>query len=442
MHPVESMIASEKGSSSRRLFCDRWSPDAPLFSAWCMVAAFGAYFCVYGIRKPFTATAYEGLEAFGMDLKTVLVTAQVLGYMISKFIGIKVIAEMHPSGRVRTILILTSIALFSLLGFASTPLPFSISFLFLNGLMLGMVFGLVLGFLEGRRQTEWLAAGLCASFILADGYTKSAGAWLMTMGVKETWMPFAAGLMFMIPLLLFLWMLTQIPPPSASDQKERQARIQMNHKERYRYLRMYAPGLSVILMAYLLITLVRSLRADFALEIWNGLGVTTTPGTFSRSEMWIALGIMIGSGCFALYRDNRKALLHAFGVCVLGLGLLPLSLVLIRAQTISPFTFMVLIGLGLYLPYVLVHTTLFERIMAVTPEKGNIGFLMYMADSTGYLGYAGLMIFRNQFQVQGDVLTFFQWICWMASLAGMIAFCIGLGYFWVKFKTIQTKVIA
>ena len=38
-----------------------------------------------------------------------------------------------------------------------------------------MVFGLVLGFLEGRQTTELLAAGLCASFILADGIMKSVG---------------------------------------------------------------------------------------------------------------------------------------------------------------------------------------------------------------------------------------------------------------------------
>ena len=44
-----------------------------------------------------------------------------------------------------------------------------------------MVFGLVLGFLEGRRMNECMAAGLCASFILADGFTKSVGpGWCFT----------------------------------------------------------------------------------------------------------------------------------------------------------------------------------------------------------------------------------------------------------------------
>ena len=58
-----------------------------------MVAAFGTYFCMYAFRKPFTAAEFAGYEWGGLGYKTLLVTAQVLGYTLSKFIGIKVIAE-------------------------------------------------------------------------------------------------------------------------------------------------------------------------------------------------------------------------------------------------------------------------------------------------------------------------------------------------------------
>jgi len=47
--------------------------------------------------------------------------------------------------------------------FGLLPRSFGISCLFLNGLPLGMVFGLVLGFLEGRQLTEAFVAGLCAT---------------------------------------------------------------------------------------------------------------------------------------------------------------------------------------------------------------------------------------------------------------------------------------
>ena len=146
-----------------------------------MVAAFGAYFCMYGLRKPFTSTSYESLQAYGMDLKSAMILFQVIGYTLSKILGVKIISETRPDHRARRILLLTSIAWLALLGFAALPLPHGVWLLFLNGLMLGMVFGLVLGFLEGRRMTECMAAGLCASFILADGFTKSVGpGWCFT----------------------------------------------------------------------------------------------------------------------------------------------------------------------------------------------------------------------------------------------------------------------
>ncbi len=399
------------------------------FAVWCIVAAFGAYFCMYGIRKPFTSTSYNGMTAFGMDLKSALVIFQVSGYMLSKFIGIKVISEMPPRKRVRGILMLTSIALACLFGFAVAPTPISVIFLFGNGLMLGMVFGLVLGFLEGRRMTELLAAGLCASFVLADGVTKSVGAWLIEIGIVEVWMPFLAGVIFMIPLLVFLWMLNQIPPPDESDRAERQARRQMNGVDRRHYFMHYAPGLIAIISAYLLITLIRSLRGDFAPEIWKSLGVKTTPEIFSTSEMWIALGIMICSGIFSLYRNNRLALFHAFLVCMIGLALIPLSLIAIDQKWISPFWFMVLVGLAFYLAYVLVHTTIFERIVAVTPEKGNVGYLMYLADSTGYLGYVVLMLVKDKLPGGEDTFSFLTQLCWVVGGVGISSFLLALIYF-------------
>ncbi len=192
-------------------------PSVTRLAAWSVVAAFGVYFCMYAFRKPFTAASFSGGSVFGVGEKTVLVTAQVLGYMASKFIGIKVVTETPPERRALGILILIAIAEAALAAFAVVPPPWHVVCLFLNGLPLGMVFGLVIGFLEGRRHTEALTAGLCASFIVADGATKAVGTWLLRYGVGERAMPALAGLVFVPPLLGFVWMLSRIPPPSARD---------------------------------------------------------------------------------------------------------------------------------------------------------------------------------------------------------------------------------
>ncbi|MEI6325234.1 MAG: DUF5690 family protein, partial [Gemmataceae bacterium] len=128
-----------------------------LTTAWALVAAFGTYFCMYAFRKPFTAAEFPGTVFGDMGWKATLVMAQVAGYTISKFIGIRVVSELSGSKRAMVILGLIGASELALFGFPLIPQPWSCVLLFLNGLCLGMVFGLVLGFLEGRRMSEALA---------------------------------------------------------------------------------------------------------------------------------------------------------------------------------------------------------------------------------------------------------------------------------------------
>jgi hypothetical protein len=398
-------------------------------TAWSTVAAFGTYFCMYAFRKPFTAAPFAEEFAWGIDLKTILVTAQVLGYTISKFVGIKVIAEMPPNWRARTILLLIALAEAALVLFAVLPAPWSAVCLFLNGLPLGMVFGLVLGFLEGRRQTEFLTASLCSSFILADGVMKSLGAQLLAFGISPEWMPFAAGLAVAPALVLFVAMLARIPLPSREDVAARSERGAMNHAQRVNLYAKYAVGLTAIVAVYLSATIVRSIRADFAPEIWRGLGISALPETFTYSEVFVALGVLAVCGSTMLIRDNRLAFFTSLATCGVGMLLIMVTLAGHSLGMVSPFAFMVSMGLGLYLPYVTIQTTIFERLLAMTRQHGTIGFLMYVADSVGYLGYAGVMLSQHVVTKTGNLLDYFAAASWIASCSSLVALVVAWRYF-------------
>jgi hypothetical protein len=412
---------SSAETHGRKSFLD---PDtregAWILSAWCVIAAFGTYACMYGFRKPFTAGTYPD-AASGTDFKVWLVAAQVLGYTVSKFAGIRVIAEMRPEHRTRVLLGLIGVAELALLLFAWIPAPWNAACLFLNGLPLGMVFGLVLGFLEGRKLTEAFVAGLCASFILADGFTKSVGAGLLALGVPGPWMPFTAGLVFLLPLLGFTWMLQQIPPPTLQDKVARSERTPMLRGERLAFLRRHGLGLSLVILAYLVVTVVRSLRADFAPEIWSALGTKGQPTVFTRSEFWVTLGVIAVNGMAVLIRDNRRALLSSFGVSIAGLLLVLAAIAGLRGGLLTGFPFMVLLGLGMYIPYVAVHTTVFERLIALTRDRGNIGYLMYLADAIGYLGYVGVMLVRRLSKADTSFLPYFITLTGAAAIVGIAA---------------------
>jgi hypothetical protein len=105
---------------------------------------------------------------------------------------------------------------------------------------------------------------------------------------------------------------------------------------------------------------------------------------------------------------------------------------------LSPTMLMVLVGAGLYLPYVAVHTTVFERIIACTRDRANVGFMMYVADSVGYLGFAVLILAKNFFIGQIEEKKFadlFLWICALGAIASIMAVMIA----WQKFRSIENR---
>ena len=401
------------------------------FSAYCIVAAFCTYFCMYAFRKPFTAGEFADVSIGDIAYKTILVASQVAGYTISKFIGIKVISEMPAARRAVAIILLIAIAELALFLFAIVPAPYNFPLLFINGLPLGMVFGLVLSFLEGRQVTEALSAGLCASFIVASGVVKSVGrSLILDYGVSEYWMPFLAGLIFLLPLIIGVLLLSKIPKPSTIDVEHRSERKPMNRDDRRSFFRRHAFGLTGLLLIYILLTIIRSIRDDFAVEIWSDMGHTDEPTIFAKSEFYVMLGVIMINGLAILVRNNRAALLGAIALILSGFGLVLGSIWGQQTGTLSPFAFMVLIGMGTYVPYVAYHTTIFERLIAAFREQGNIGYLMYLADATGYLGYVGVMIAKNYMSEDLNFLGLFvNATFWISIVATLIA-CVLVGHYY------------
>jgi hypothetical protein len=216
---------------------------------------------------------FEGLFYLGVHYKVWMIIAQMIGYGLAKFIGIKIISELHAAKRLSGILIMIGIAGVSWLFFAITPAPYNIVFLFTNGLPLGMGWGLVFSYLEGRRVTEVLGAGVSVSFIFASGFSKSVGGFVMLdWNVAENWMPFVSVCLFLIPLLIFLWLIDKLPAPSIEDEEHRTKRLPMNKVERWEFMRSFATRMVLIILTYVLLTAFRDFRDNFAAEVWGSLG--------------------------------------------------------------------------------------------------------------------------------------------------------------------------
>ena len=389
-------------------------------------AAFCVYFCMYAFRKPFTAATLEGELIFGMGLKSVVVTAQLLGYMTSKFIGIKVVSEMPRHRRAISMVALIVIAELALVGYAVVPVVVKPLMLFINGLPLGMIFGLVLAYLEGRRFTEAMSAILCASFISSSGFVKSVGRWLITeQNVGEFQMPYITGLIFLLPLFFSVWILDRTEDPDELDIQLRSRRPEMNAAQRWQFFRAYAPGLTSLIGIYVLLTIVRTFRDDFAVELWRDLGGEDSSTVFAKTELIAAIVVTFLSGLAFFIRKNLTALLAVMSLMTAGFLFIGAAVYLQRAGNIGPFMFTVACAVGLYIPYVAFHTTIFERLVAASGKVANLGFLMYLADSIGYLGYAGLVVAKSKLpQAEQALPQFRQLAIWTVSLSiAALVFC-------------------
>jgi len=404
-----------------------------VFVVYAITAAFATYFGMYAFRKPFAAATFEGQSFFdtGLDLKTAFVISQILGYTLSKYAGIKVVSEITPGRRALTLVSLIAVAELALVGFGFLPMALMSVSLFVNGLSLGMIWGLVVRYLEGRQSSELLLAGLSTSFILASGAVKDIGRWLITdHGVAETWMPAATGAIFFPVFILAVWLLDQIPDPTDEDKRTRVERRPMDAAERRAFLKRFAVGLVPLFGVYIASTAYRDFRDNYGVEIFAALGYEGEPGIFTQSEIWVALGVLAVLASLNLIKDNRRGLAAAFGVMIVGAVLIGGSTVLLDAQAIDGMTWMILVGLGSYFVYVPFNTVLFDRMIAATRVQATAVFAIYIADALGYTGSIGAQLYKDFGDPTSTRLGFFRSFSYGFAVVGAVLLVLCLLYFW------------
>jgi hypothetical protein len=391
------------------------------------LCAFAVYSCMFGFRKPYTVGSFGGLQYGGVSYKVWLVIAQVLGYMCSKFYGIRFISGLRPQRRPFYILLFIGLAWAALLLFALVPPPYNIVCLFANGFPLGMVFGLVLGFLEGRRTTELMGAVLATSFIFASGLAKTIGKWLqLRWGVSDWWMPFASGALFVLPLLLAVWLLAQSPPPSAADVAQRSVRQPMTDVERKAFLRRFGSSLVAIVAGYIVFTVVRDFCEDFANELWTETGHSRDAGIFARLSTIISVITLGVIGGFFLIKNNYRAFRASHFLMMGGVVLAALATVAFNLQLISAFVWMLLAVTGMYLAYIPFNCIFFERMLATYKIAGNVGFVMYIADAFAYLGTVTVLLVKEFIPITYSWTGFFSFLFYTAGAAGVLLIGISL----------------
>ena len=406
-----------------------------MVAVFAAIISFCTYTCIFCFRKAFNVSAYQGHVLFGLDFKTVLVITQVAGYMCSKFYGIKFISELKKMGRGKLIILLILISWFAWLLFAVIPPPYNFWTLFLNGFPLGLLWGIVFSYVEGRRTTDFISAALAVSFIFGSGVSKSTASWVMEFaGVNEYWMPFVVGLFFFIPLLLFVYLMEKIPSPDTRDIELRTLRVPMDVIKRKEFVRNYLPGLVVLVLIYILVTILREVRDNYMADMWRESGEVFQSGVFVKTETIISLIMLVMIASMIIIKNNFKALVIAHGIMAGGFILSAIATFLYMQGKLSLFSWTTAVGLGLYMVYIPFNSLLFDRLIAAFRFAGTVGFLIYVADSFGYLGSVAVLLSKSIFKFQMHWLHFYENLVLVMGVIGLAGTLFSILYFRRKRK--------
>jgi hypothetical protein len=407
------------------------------FTVFASVTAFFTYMCFYPFRRAYTAATYEDLAFWGVNFKILIITAQVLGFAVSKGLGIKYVSEMLPQNRSRNLLIMISLSWICYLFFALTPAPYNLFFIFLASLPLGMVYGTILGFLEGRKTTDLLVAVLTASFIMGSGFAKSIGKWVMTsLEVSQFWMPFVACAIMIVPFGICVWLMGQIPPPTDEDRENRTERKPMQRADRKAFIKEFALSMTIFVVSYVLLTTFREFRDNFTPEIWKLLGYGNNSAIFTQTETPIAITVLLMMAAMRWVQNNYKAFVIIQLLMLAGGVLIGVSTLLFQQKILSPVAWLTTLGLGVYMAYSMCNSLYFERMIAAFKKSGTVGFLITFADYYAYIGSILVLFYKNFFQKSINYLDFFIILSYCISVVYVILVALSMWSLRVKRKEI------
>lgn len=398
-----------------------------LFILWAGGAALLSYSLVYALRKPYTAAAFNGLEVFGMDYKVVVTIVQIVGYVLSKFMGIKLISELRRENRLRFIFLSVITAELSLLLFGLLPTPYNIGAMFLNGLSLGCMWGVIFSFIEGRRVTDILASLLGVSMVVSSGVAKSAGLFVMdTWHVSAFWMPALIGAIALPVLFLLGWALNRLPDPTPDDIVCKSEREPLDGKQRRELFRRFMPFLTLVFAANIVLVILRDIKEDFLVRIIDVSAYSSW--LFAQVDSIVTLLILGIFGLMVLIKSHLKALsvlLILIILCMCGMGVVSFGYASIR---LTPVMWLFLQSLCLYIAFLTFQTIFFDRFIACFKIRGNVGFFIALNDFLGYTGTVAVLTLKEFAGPDTDWTHFYNQMAGYTAVICCIAFAASFLY--------------
>lgn len=424
----------------KKLLGNKRVADA-LFILWAGGAVLLSYSLVYALRKPYTAASFTDFDLFGIDYKIAVTTIQILGYLIAKFVGIKLISELKRERRFKFFISSVVVAQASLIAFGMIEAPYNAFAMFLNGLSLGCMWGVIFSFIEGRRVTDILASLLGISIVFSSGLAKSVGLYVMNeVHVDQFWMPALIGAVA-LPLLLFLgWALKKLPHPNETDIAHKTERVAINGQQRKDIFRNYMPILLMLFAANFMLLVLRDIKEDFLVNIIDMSNQSSW--LFAQVDSIVTLIILGLFGLMIFVKSNIKALMILLSLVTL--STLAMSYVSLNHQTLdlNPIVWLFTQSLSLYIAYLTFQTIFFDRFIACFKFKGNVGYFIAMIDFIGYTGTVLVLFSKELFQIQTNWFELYNVMSAFVGIASSVLFVVAGILLLKRYRTTETPTVS
>ncbi|MES1910816.1 MAG: hypothetical protein MHM6MM_003345 [Cercozoa sp. M6MM] len=403
-----------------------------LFAVLAGVVVFTTYAATYCIRFPTFVPTYKDRTAFGVELKSALTIAQSFGYILFKIPTVVYFPKLPKRAWMPALIACYawSTVCLALMGwFTSGEGKVVMTFLCAAGLT--PVYALIVRFLEGRKITEPLTAMLLFATVVTGGMARSIGAWFLTLGVAEAWMPLVVALCAAPVYCLSSYLLHTLPPPTEEDRSLRQARLPMTIGQQKQWSLKFWQPLSVCAVWYIAAVGYRMFRDYFQTDIMEELmcDVGQDPDECSPSPLVYTLtefacGSVVLAAVVSLtpLKNNYKAFFLTMLYMAIGSGPLLIGGTALLSGS-SPLGWMVSSGTGVSLGgSMLIGAPWWDRLMAAAGDSYTVSFLCYWSDFFGHSGTIGV-VFYKEFFTSDDVsfASFFESISYVAG--AFMLFC-------------------
>jgi hypothetical protein len=124
---------------------------------------------------------------------------------------------------------------------------------------------------------------------------------------------------------------------------------------------------------------------------------------------------------------------------IAGFLIVLVSSLLFQYHLLNGFNWMLLVGLGLYTGYTPFNSIMFDRMIATFRLKGNVGFLIYLMDSFGYLASVIVISFKGASHINLNWAEFYAKGVLYSSVIGLVISIMSLIYYTNKIKHIKNE---